>query len=147
MGDEILKTLLKCLFILFITFTSVFSKETLSLGNEVKVYDQIFSKIGEKRIGVDTKMIEATPNPFIVGKNGDGFNDENGTETKKIYILEATFDKKAKINGAWYHQNDTVDTFKLVKVNRNFVVLQNEFEKNELYIRTKDDSNFKITYK
>jgi hypothetical protein len=125
---------------------AAFSKETLSLGNEVKAYDQIFSKIGEKRIGVDSKLIEGTANPFIVSR-GDSLGDENVTEEKIIYILEVIFDKKAKINGIWYHQEDSVGDFKLVKVNRNFVILQNELEKNELYIRTKDDSNFKISYK
>ena len=146
MGDEILKTLLKCFVVLAVVAISAFSKETLSLGNEVKAYDQIFSKIGEKRIGVDAKLIEGTLNPFIVSR-GDSIVDGNITEAKAVYVLEATFDKKAKINGVWYHQKDTIGDFKLVKVNRNFVVLQNELEKNELYIRTKDDSNFKISYK
>jgi len=145
-GDEILKTLLKFLFILSMVPITIFSKETLSLGNEVKAYDQIFSKIGEKRTGVSTDLIEGTANPFIVSK-GNSLNDGNITEAKIVYELEAIFDKKAKINGVWYHQKDTVGEFKLIKVNRNFVVLQNELEKNELYIRTKDDSNFKISYK
>jgi hypothetical protein len=135
-GDEILKTLLKCFIILFVASISAFSKETLSLGNEVKAYDQIFFKIGEKRIGVDSKLIEGTANPFIVSR-GDSLGDGNVTEAKIVYELEAIFDKKAKINGVWYHQKDTVGDFKLVKVNRNFVVLQNELEKNELYITDK----------
>jgi len=146
-GDEILKTLLKYLIIVFITSISLFSKEVLSLGSEVKGYDQIFAKIGEKRMGVDSKIIEQTPNPFIITKGSDILGDGNTTESKIVYVLEATFDKKAKINGVWYRQKDTIGDFKLVKVNRSFVVLQNELEKNELYIRTQDDSNFKISYK
>jgi len=142
-----LKTLLKCFIIVSVASMSLFSKEILSLGSEVKGYDQIFSKIGEKRIGVDSKMIEQTPNPFVITKGSEILGDGNTTESKIVYVLEATFDKKAKINGIWYRQKDTIGDFKLVKVNRNFVILQNELEKNELYIRTQDDSNFKISYK
>jgi hypothetical protein len=145
-GDEILKTLRRCIVITSLAIVSLFSKEALSLGNEVQAYDQIFLKIGEKRVGIEAKIIDQTPNPFIITR-GDALSDENGTQAQPVYVLEATFDQKAKINGIWYHRTDMIDSFKLIKVNRNDVVLQNELEKKELYIRTKDDSNFKISYK
>jgi len=41
-------------------------------------------------------------------------------------------------------KNEMVGSFKLVKITRNSVILQNEIEKKELVIRTKDESNIKI---
>ncbi len=119
------------------------AKDNLSLGNEVKEYDRIFEKIAEKRIGIEVLKIEKLDNPFIVTGSGND-SDSNESNAQPIYLLEATFDQKAKINGAWYTIKDQINTWKLVKINRNSVILQNETEKKEIFIRTKDESNIKI---
>lgn len=119
------------------------AKENLSLGNEVKEYDRIFEKIAEKRVGIEILKIEKLDNPFIVIGSGNDA-DSNDSNAHPIYVLEATFDQKAKINGSWYTIKDQINTWKLVKINRNSVILQNETEKKEIFIRTKDESNIKI---
>ena len=144
MGDEILKTLCQILLIssLFVTITN--AKENLSLGGEVKEYDKIFERIAEKRSGADMIMIDKLENPFVIHNIDQNKADNNETTESSVYILEATFDQKAKINGIWYKKNEMVGSFKLVKITRNSVILQNEIEKKELEIRTKDESNVKI---
>ncbi|MBP1681736.1 MAG: hypothetical protein H6Q35_2075 [Proteobacteria bacterium] len=120
------------------------AKENLSLGSEVKEYDKIFERIAEKRSGADMIMLNKLENPFIIINPDVNSSDGNETEQPSVYILEATLDQKAKINGNWYKKNDTVGTFKLIKIMRDSVILQNEIEKKELVLRTKDESNVKI---
>lgn len=120
------------------------AKESLSLGSEVKEYDKIFERIAEKRSGADMIMLNKLENPFIIINPDLNSSDGNETEQPSVYILEATLDQKAKINGNWYKKNDTVGTFKLIKIMRDSVILQNEIEKKELVLRTKDESNIKI---
>ena len=119
------------------------AKDNLSLSNEVKEYDRIFEKIAEKRIGIEVLKIEKLDNPFIVTGSGNE-SESNESSVQPVYFLEATFDQKAKINGSWYTIKDQINTWKLVKINRNSVILQNETEKKEIFIRTKDESNIKI---
>ncbi|MBV5279166.1 MAG: hypothetical protein J0647_09085 [Campylobacteraceae bacterium] len=136
------------MFCYILIFTlAIQAKETLSLGSEVQEYDKIFEKIAERRSGIDVSKLDNLNNPFIVtggstsGENGD---ENNATITQPIYILEATFDQRAKINGKWYTIKDKVEALILVKINRNSVVLQSENEKKEIFIRTKDENNIKI---
>lgn len=143
MGDEILKTLLKTFFFVLVYTSFIDAKDNLSLGNEVKEYDRIFEKIAEKRIGIEVLKIEKLDNPFIVTGSGNE-SESNESSVQPVYFLEATFDQKAKINGSWYTIKDQINTWKLVKINRNSVILQNEIEKKEIFIRTKDESNIKI---
>jgi hypothetical protein len=144
LGDEILKTLQKTVLWLCVCVILLNAKEGLSLGSEVKEYDKIFERIAERRAGADVVMIDKLENPFIGASIDQNGSDLNGTVQTIVYTLEATFDQKAKINGNWYKKNDTVGSFKLIKITHNGVTLQNEIEKKELVIRTKDESNVKI---
>jgi len=139
-----LKTLQKTVLWLCVCVILLNAKEGLSLGSEVKEYDKIFERIAERRAGADVVMIDKLENPFIGASIDQNGSDLNGTVQTIVYTLEATFDQKAKINGNWYKKNDTVGSFKLIKITHNGVTLQNEIEKKELVIRTKDESNVKI---
>lgn len=147
MGDEILKTLYKIMFLVLFSTLLLNAKESLSLGNEVKAYDQIFGKIAEKRLGVEAKEIERIENPFVIQYEGMNSSDGNQSEARQVLVLEATLEQKAKINGIWYKKNERVNSYTLTNIDHNRVILRNESEKKELYIRTKDDSNFKISFK
>lgn len=144
MGDEVLKTLLKTVIGLCFYLTIINAKESLSLGIEVKEYDKIFERIAERRVGADVMMIDKLENPFISITSNQHNSDGNETVQPIVYTLEATFDQKAKISGTWYKRNETVGSYKLTKITHNSVILQNEIEKKELVIRTKDESNVKI---
>lgn len=139
-----MKTLLKTALGALICTLALDAKEGLSLGNEVKGYDKIFDRIAERRSGADVIAIDKLENPFVNALPDFENVDSNGTVQPIVYTLEATFEQKAKINGNWYKKNDNVDSFKLIKVTHNSVTLQNEIEKKELVIRTKDESNVKI---
>jgi len=147
LGDEILKILLKTVLWSCLCFTLLNAKESLSLGSEVKEYDKIFERIAERRVGADVIMIDKLENPFISVNTDQNSSDGNETVQTTVFILEATFDQKAKINGNWYKKNDLVGSFKLIRITYNSVTLQNEIEKKELEIRTKDESNVKILSK
>lgn len=144
MGDEILKTLSKIILPLCSILIFSYAQEQLSLGNEVKSYDKIFEKIAERRSGADVVMIDKLNNPFIVIYSDGNNSDANASAQVISYILEATFDQKAKINGTWYKRLDTVGAYKLTNIRHDSVILRNEIEKKELLIRTKDESNVKI---
>lgn len=149
MGDEILKSHNFLFTFIFYTSTVWSAQTTLSLGNEAKLYDQIFEKIAEKRVGADISRIDKTENPFIMLHNDDDNTNISGNSTEEYnaaLILEATLEQKAKINGIWYKKNDSIGSFKLIKIQHNCVVLSNEIEIKELYMRVKDDSNFKLFY-
>lgn len=144
MGDEILKTLLKTVLLLLVAFNIVNAKEALSLGNEVKEYDKIFEKIAERRSGADVILIDKIENPFLTISPDQDTVDSNAVPYVMVYTLEAILDQKAKINGAWYKKNDTVGSYKLIKIMFNSVIIESEIKKKELEIRTKDESNIKI---
>lgn len=149
MGDEILRLRHFILTILFYTNSIWAAQAALSLENETKVYNQIFEKISEKRVGADISRIDPTKNPFIMLRGDDETinTDTNFTEdTNRNITLDATLEQKAKINGIWYNKNDSIGSYKLIKVEHNRVVLRNEIETKELYIKVKDDSNFKLSY-
>ena len=139
-----MKALIKPILGLLVILTLVEAQEKLPVNNEVKEYDKIFERIAEKRSGADMIMIDKLENPFVIHNIDQNKADNNETTESSVYILEATFDQKAKINGIWYKKNEMVGSFKLVKITRNSVILQNEIEKKELEIRTKDESNVKI---
>ena len=142
-----MKILLKTVLWSCLCFTLLNAKESLSLGSEVKEYDKIFERIAERRVGADVIMIDKLENPFISVNTDQNSSDGNETVQTTVFILEATFDQKAKINGNWYKKNDLVGSFKLIRITYNSVTLQNEIEKKELEIRTKDESNVKILSK
>jgi len=120
------------------------AQDLLPVGSEVKEYDKIFDKIAERRVGADAIMIDKLENPLIILNTEQNENDTNSSTQTPMYILEATFDQRAKISGTWYKKNDLVGSYTLIKITRDTVILQNEIEKKELAIRTKDDGNIKI---
>ncbi|WP_263832837.1 hypothetical protein [Sulfurospirillum oryzae] len=139
-----MKTLFRTTLGLLLALSISSAKSGLSLGSEVQEYDKIFEKIAERRSGADVTMIDKLENPFINSNTELINSDSNATSEITVYILEATFDQKAKINGNWYAKNDSVGSYKLVKITRDSVILQNEIEKKELALRTKNESNIKI---
>jgi len=123
------------------------AKEGISLEQEVKEYDQIFSKIANKRIGVDVKNINEISNPFVVQSSEQNSSDLKIPVQEPEYSLEAIVDRKVKINGQWYWINETIESFKITKITQKSVILANEIEQKELFIKTQDRSNIEILSK
>ncbi len=120
------------------------AKSNLTLNDEVKTYDTIFEKIAEKRIGANIALLDTLGNPFVSLSSDLNVPEHNASSKVETFTLEATFESRAKINGVWYGKNDDVEAYKLVKITRNSALLQNDNDKKELFIRTKDESNVKI---
>ncbi|MBN1840306.1 MAG: hypothetical protein JW802_09735 [Campylobacterales bacterium] len=139
-----MKTLLKIGVSLCCLSSVFYAKEVISLNNNLKEYDKLFEKIAERRLGADVIMINELKNPFIVIMETSQDGDVNQTNVEPLYTLEATLNQKAKINGVWYKKNDSIGFFKVTNISHDRVILQNEIEKKELVIRTKDESNIKI---
>lgn len=123
------------------------AKEGISLEQEVKEYDQIFSKIANKRVGVDVKNINEISNPFVVQSSEQNSSDLKIPVQEPEYSLEAIVDRKVKINGKWYWINETIESFKITKITQKSVILANEIEQKELFIKTQDRSNIEILSK
>ena len=146
MGDEILNGIIKqsILIFAFLFFSSTFlySATNLNLGNDTKVYDKIFDKISETRVGIDRKDIEKIKNPFIVIQKNIS---KNGTKKRrKIYKLNAIFNHKAMINGKWYKRYSKIGVYRLIKVKANSVLLRSADKSKELFIRKNNGSRFKF---
>lgn len=117
-----------------------------SSNEKITEYDNLFSQISQKRVGVSNDEISMVKNPFIM-TNKIILKDTNTTVAKIKYILEGTLNKKAKINGKWYTINDKIDGYKLVVVKRNSVIIKNEHLKKELFIRKNNVSKIKFSSK
>lgn len=131
-------------FLLF-SATFLYSTTDLKLGNDTKEYDKIFEKIGEIRVGVDSKVINKIKNPFIVVKKNV---DKNATKKhRKIYRLNAIFNQKAMINGKWYKKYSKIGVYKLIKIKTNSVLLRSEDKSKKLFIRKTNGSRFKFSSK
>lgn len=111
----------------------------------VSEYKSMFSKIGEKRVGVDNRLIDAVKTPFVIVKkeqpkivNGDI------VQPTAEFILQAMVNKKAKINGKWYGLNDDVGDLKVVSIKNGVVWLKNSEFKKRLTMRKE---NAKISIK
>ncbi|WP_354672751.1 hypothetical protein [Sulfurospirillum sp. hDNRA2] len=139
-----MKTVLSIIAIACTIVAVIEAKSNLTLNDEVKTYDTIFEKIAEKRIGANIVLLDTLGNPFVSLSSDLNVSEHNASSKIETFTLEATFEAKAKINGVWYGKNDDVGAYKLVKITRNSALLQNDNDKKELFIRTKDESNVKI---
>jgi len=151
MGDEILKTVIALILSLILSSTIEAASNnnfTESFKDKMAQYDKFFSQISEKRVGVSNSKIDTVKNPFIMSYK-KVVKDGNGTVTvqKPTYILTATFDKKAKINGKWYKLHGDIGDFKLVSIRSNSVIIKNEHSKKELFIRKSNVSKIKFSSK
>ena len=148
MGDEILKHIVKIS--LFILLFCSLAMANEAYKNSIKEYDKFFQEIGEKRVGVDEKIIDSVKNPFIIKKIEVVVKDSNGTRKivkKDIYKLSAIFNNKAKINGKWYNIGDEIGNFKLKTIKTKSVVIADEHYKKELFIRKSNVSKIKFSSK
>lgn len=126
-----------------------FAQDPVSLLDDTKSYDQIFEKIAEKRLGVQSQIIDTIANPFEAISKKDPMNEENNETAVKepSFVLQAILSQKAKINDKWYRKHDTIGEYKLIALGHDNVVLQSETEKKELHIRNQDDIKVKISFK
>ena len=152
MGDEVLKKILALTLSLTLSsalFAVDHDKFTGEFKSKLMEYDKFFAQISEKRIGVSNTKIDKVKNPFIMSYSKVVVQDGNKTiEVKKrTYILNATFNNKAKINGQWYKLNSEIGDFKLANVRSNSVIIKNEHSKKELFIRKNDVSKIKFSSK
>jgi len=142
-----LKTIILILCSLVFGMVNVVAKEGISLEQEVKEYDQIFSKIAKKRIGIDSAMIDKINNPFVVQTVEHNISDITVPIQTPEYTLEVIINQRVKINGQWYGINETIESYKIVKITQKSATLANEIETKELFIRTKDGNNVEILSK
>lgn len=111
----------------------------------VAEYKSMFSKIGERRVGVDHRMIDAVKTPFvIVKKEQPKIVNGEVVEPSSEFVLQAMINKKAKINGTWYGVNDDVGDLKVVSIKNGVVWLKNSEFKKRLTMRKE---NAKISIK
>ncbi len=115
----------------------------------VSEYKDMFSRIGQKRVGVDPRVIDSIRTPFIEVKKAKAKVEQkvvNGESVSVMptYFLQAIVNKKAKISGKWYGINDEVAGLKLVSIRNGVVWLKNSDYKKRLTMRKE---NAKISIK
>ncbi|WP_458701520.1 hypothetical protein ACKGJI_05210 [Sulfurospirillum sp. 1307] len=130
-----------------ITFSLLIT--TICNANNLDEYNNLFNEIGQKRVGIDEKMIDKLKNPFVMKKVFVDKKDNNSTsiEKKETYILSGIFDKKAKINGIWHEIGNEIGNYKLLNIKRRSVIIGNDHYKQELFIRKNNVSKIKFSSK
>jgi hypothetical protein len=129
MGDEIL---MKKLMILPLLALYLHSNEGMS--SLVSEYEKMFTKIGQKRVGIDNREINRLNSPFITVEK---IEDTNTTKTER-FVLQALINKRAKINGRWYGVGEISDSVEIISIRNNEVVLKENNTKTRLKMRGKD---------
>jgi len=143
MGDEIL---MKKLIILPLLVMGLQAEgDRLAM---VSKYKTMFSKIGQKREGVDPRKIDSVKAPFVQIKKEQKKKVVDGktVEVKPVqqYILQAMVGRKVKISGQWYKLGDRVGDLKIAYAKSGVVWLKNSKFKKRLTMRKE---NAKISIK
>lgn len=137
MGDEVP---MKKIIMIPIMTTALFANGTSHLEGLVQEYKNMFQKIGEKRVGVDTRNIDALKAPFAtVEKKKVASEGAKEVKIDQGYILEAIVDKSAKISGKWYKRDDEVHGMKIIAVRDNYVWLKNDEFRKKLTLGIKNE--------
>ncbi len=140
MGDEILMKKLIILPLLAIYLQA--NENRLAMVSE---YQTMFSKIGEKRVGIDQRDIDAVKTPFMkIKKEQPKVVDGKVQPLKEVLTLQAIVNKRAKISGQWYGIGDELDAMKIVSIASGVVWLKNSEYKKRLIMRKE---NAKISIK
>ncbi len=150
MGDEILKKYI--LIVLSCVYLNAMGQieEDPSVKEDIKRFDSIFNEISKKRNGLNSATINAVKDPFVYKreikkivktKNGKTVKEK---PKKAILKLFAIFNNKAKINGKWYRVRQKVGNYKVLRINKNSVILRDGGKRITLFLRKRDDK-IKIT--
>ena len=140
MGDEILMKKLIILPLLAIYLEANDSRLAM-----VSEYKSMFSKIGEKRVGVDHRTIDSVKTPFVqVKKDKPKIVNGEVVQPASTFVLQAMVNRRAKINGKWYGISDDIGDLKVVSIKNGVVWLKNSEFKKRLTMRKE---NAKISIK
>ncbi len=143
MGDKVLKKIS----IILICTTMLFANNSVE-NSQNSIYqklDKLFNSINQKRYGLTKEQIDNTRSPFInykEKKEEEEKKDKEQNEGKNkqteeiavvpIYTLQAILNNRANINGGWYGIGNAINDYKLIKINRDNVILDNVNNKLKL---------------
>ena len=131
--------------LIIIPFLAIYLQADDNRMAMVSEYKTMFSKIGKKRVGIDPRKIDAVKTPFVkVDKKQVQTKEGNSLDVKSGFVLQAMFNKKVKISGAWYKLGDEVDNMKIISIRNDTVWLKNSEFKKRLTMR---NENAKISIK
>ena len=131
---------MKKLLIISVITTAIFANANNKGEHLIAEYKNMFEKIGEKRLGVDERKIDALKAPFVVVKKKVA--GEKGLIVKKdepTFVLQAILNKSAKISGKWYKLNGEIHGMKVISVRDNYVWLKNDEFRKKLTLGVKNE--------
>ncbi len=103
-------------------------------------YKNMFNKIGEKRIGVEDREIDALKAPFVqVEKKKTASKGAVEQKSEPPFVLQAILNNSAKISGKWYPLHGEVNGMKIVSVRNNYVWLKNDEYRKKLTLGIKNE--------
>lgn len=121
--------------------------------------DKQIEAIQPERSGIADKNINSIKEPFIFlnddtnstkvsspNKVTKVVKAEDGTVKKVIVTLKplklsAIMNQNALINQKWYKLNDKIRDYKLIKIEKNHIILKDRYNKNKkMYITTKNEN-------
>ena len=120
------------LFMLSVIFISINADELSWVDTQIEA-------ILPNRVGIDKSSITKVKNPFIFllkNKSSKKKNSFKSNSTKKYHkkkrvlkhrrkrlILDAIMNNSALINGKWYKLGETINSYKIVKIEQNSIFL------------------------
>ena len=137
MGDEIP---MKKYLLISVLASAVFANASSHHDELVSEYKDMFEKIGEKRVGVDERNIDALKAPFVtVEKKKVASEGAKEEKTDAGFVLQAILNKSAKISGKWYKLYGDVHGMKMISVRDNYVWLKNDEFRKKLILGSKNE--------
>jgi rRNA processing protein Gar1 len=133
-----------------ITYLIVASTLMINANYSIKEIENMVVKIHNKRVGIDSSVLNQTKEPFIskvVIKNSDEevpvvIPDEPKVENK--IELHAILGDKAYLNNRWLKVNEFINGYELKYIGKRGVVLQNGNIVKKLLFKDSKNSLIKI---
>ena len=132
---------MKTLLIILFLFGSLFANDNL------KWVDQQVSAIKPPRKGLSNNTLVRLRDPFIYVKSAPktvGPTTKTSTTAsvkkatvKEVLKLKMIMNKKALINGQWLHINDTIQGYKVIKIDKESVTLVQGKKTKKLFMKSK----------
>ena len=124
------------------------------MSNELSWVDEQIQAIKPPRVGMQSRAVSSIKDPFIFLSNSKTKSQTTRVQStnivnsapiakvalpKKSLSLEIVMNNTAMINGNWYKTGDFIHGYKIVKIGRISVTLNNQNKK--LLLSTKSSSN------
>jgi len=128
---------------------SIVIVEMLFASTDIEMIDKLVKDIKKERIGLSKADAKSAKNPFVkaikMRQNSKPVKKYKKKKYNKRFSLNAIVNNKAKINYKWYSINSTLNGYKVIKIENNYVVLKRGNRTIYLYLKYPKNKNIKFS--